>query len=188
MARSYGLISDNNPKILDFCQVPARVWLEAGWQVTPTTTGFNQCEIRIENRNTQMTLDRRTLLTSGLSALSLPLLIALPAWATGGNDPIPGIDIIILEDPASRPIPPFSLSGGQLDKLNELKGEDGARFLSGIISAHLTKCCDKPDFNDMIFKALAPHWCAPCKMANSISFKFGAEDTTFTVSLKIKGG
>lgn len=133
-------------------------------------------------------INRRNMIIMGASALSLAALSALPANAIGGNDPIPGIDIIIKKNPGSRPIKPFSLSGGQLKKLNGLKGKDGAMYLAKIIAKHLAgqECCGKINAGDLIASPLIKEWCAPCKMADEISFKFKAQDATFAVTLKIK--
>lgn len=134
---------------------------------------------------------RRNTLLAGLSALMLSLTAPLPVLATGGDDPISGIDIIIKEDPSLVPIKPFSLTDGQLEKLSGLKQKDGARFLSKIIADHIAKAgggSGKVDVQDLSFAALADEWCAPCKMVNSIAIKFKDPDggVTYSVLLKLK--
>ncbi|MBT2131381.1 hypothetical protein [Aliiroseovarius lamellibrachiae] len=132
--------------------------------------------------------NRRNMILMGASALSLAALSALPANAIGGNDPISGIDIIIKKDPGSRPIKPLSLSGGQLKKLNGLKGKDGAMYLAEVIAKHLAgqECCGKVNMEDVMASPLVKEWCGPCKMVDEISFKFKAQDAIFAVTLKIK--
>lgn len=136
-------------------------------------------------------ITRRNTLLAGLSALMLSLTTPLPVLATGGDDPISGIDIIIKENPSLVPIKPFSLTDGQLEKLSGLKQKDGARFLSKIIADHIAKAGGgggKVDVQDLSFAALADEWCAPCKMVNSIAIKFKDPDSgvTYSVLLKLK--
>ena len=133
---------------------------------------------------------RRLLLTAtGALALAAPLAATPPAWATGGNDPIPGIDIIILEDPASRPIKPFSLDKPQLEKLASLSMDEGAAFLSELIAAHLKRsapdCCGKVTVPDLT-AALAKEWCGPCKMVEEVTAKVPMDKGALLITLKIQ--
>lgn len=135
-------------------------------------------------------ITRRTTVFAGLSALMFSLTAPLPVLAIGGDDPIEGIDIIIKKNPGSKPIIPFSLTDGQLEKLSGLKQKDGARFLSKIIADHIAKAGGggKVDVQDLSFAALADEWCAPCKMVNSIAIEFKTPDSgvTYSVLLKLK--
>lgn len=80
------------------------------------------------------------LLTISAPLLAIGMICSLPALADqGGDDPMPGIDIIIKEDPSLVPIPPASPSRGQLKKLSKLKGSDSAQYLSKIIAGHIKK-------------------------------------------------
>lgn len=132
-------------------------------------------------------INRRTLLLGAAGATTLAA--SLPAWATGGDDPMPGIDIIIKLDPSGDPIKPTSLTKAQLEKLNGMNIEEGVHFLSKIIADHLHKaapdCCGKVSVKD-ISAHLGKEWCGPCKMVNEVFFKVPMGDSTLLITLLIK--
>ena len=61
-------------------------------------------------------------------------------------------------------------------------------YLAEIIAKHLAgqDCCGKVSMEDVMASPLVKEWCAPCKMADEISFTFQAQDAIFAVTLKIK--
>ncbi|QCO55345.1 hypothetical protein EOK75_05880 [Pseudorhodobacter turbinis] len=130
-----------------------------------------------------MTLRRTFLL--GAAAFGMSMMAGLsPALAIGGNDPIPGIDIIIKKDPGSQPIKPFSLNGGEIKMLNGLKGADRPAFVLKTVAKHIG---EDGEFVGSGMKALGDIWCAPCKMVNDISVKFPVGKTTYMLDLHIYG-
>ncbi|RTE67650.1 hypothetical protein EH243_01500 [Amphritea opalescens] len=128
-----------------------------------------------------MTL-RRTLLL-GAAAFGMSIMMASPAMAHGGNDPITGIDIIILKDPSSQPIKPFSLDGREIKMLNSLKGADRPTFVLKTVAEHIGA---DGAFVQSGMKALGDIWCGPCKMANEIAVKFPVGKTTYMLKLHIQ--
>lgn len=130
-----------------------------------------------------MTLRRTFLL--GAAAFGMSMMAGLsPALAIGGSDPIEGIDIIIKEDPGSKPIKPFSLNGGEIKMLNELKGADRPAFVLKTVAKRIGA---GEEFVASGMKALGDIWCGPCKMVNDISVKFPVGDATYMLDLHIHG-
>ncbi|RTE67652.1 hypothetical protein EH243_01510 [Amphritea opalescens] len=129
-----------------------------------------------------MTL-RRTLLL-GAAAFGMSIMMASPAMAHGGSDPITGIDIIILKDPSSQPIKPFSLDGREIKMLNSLKDADRPTFVLKTVAEHIGA---DGAFVQSGMKALGDIWCGPCKMANEIAVKFPVGKTTYMLDLHIHG-
>ncbi len=103
-----------------------------------------------------------------LSLLSLAIAAPLLAFAAGGNDPIPGIDIIILKDPSSQPIADFSFSETEISKYNALKGESRSAYLSKVLISDLEQVNKKQNlainWNNVIRKGVEQQWCitVPC--------------------------
>nr|WP_320135142.1 hypothetical protein [uncultured Amphritea sp.] len=127
-----------------------------------------------------MTLKRTLLL--GAAAFGMSIMMAAPAMAIGGNDPIEGIDIIIKKDPGSHPIKPFSLDGREIKMLNGLKGADRPTFVLKTVAKHIGA---DGAFVQSGMKALGDIWCGPCKMVNEIAVKFPADKTTYMLELHI---
>ncbi len=116
-----------------------------------------------------MKLTKRTFLAAG-AALAATTLTPMAALAIGGNDPIPGIDVIVKLDPSgSKPIAPFSLTDDEMARFNQRKGRDRADYLAGIIAMHIAKA-DKEIPVKALHKALlgemGTSWCGPCRMIN----------------------
>jgi len=112
------------------------------------------------------TTKRQLLKTATAFGLAATLGIS-PALAQGGDDPIPGIDIIIKKDPSSQPVVEFSLSGGEMKRFNALKGADRSAYLAKIAAPHLAKVGEgrsEKEWAEMLTKALGDSWCGPCKM------------------------
>ena len=105
-----------------------------------------------------------------LKILALSAILAAPtqALAQGGNDPIGGIDIIILKDPGSQPIKPFGLAGGELKKYNLLKASDRAVYLSKIVAGKMNKISEgaspKGGWQKLLQTSLAKNWCSSCEV------------------------
>ena len=119
------------------------------------------------------------------AALTLSAVASLsPALAAGGNDPIIGIDIIILKDPSSQPIKPFSLDGSELEKLNALGGTDRPAFVLETIAGRMGAGAG---FVKSGMAELGNIWCAPCKMADRIEVNFPHDDATYTLGLTFHG-
>jgi hypothetical protein len=127
---------------------------------------------------------RRTFLF-GAAAFGMTLVAGLsPALAIGGNDPISGIDIIIKKNPDSRPIKPFSLNGGEIKTLNDLKGSDRPAYVLKAVAKRIEA---GDEFVQSGMKMLGDIWCGPCKMVNDISVKFPVGKTTYLLDLHIHG-
>ena len=119
------------------------------------------------------------------TALAFTAMTSLsPAWAIGGNDPISGIDIIILKDPSSQPIAAVPFGGEELAKLNVLSGADRPTFVLQTVAAHVGA---GEGFVKSGMEALGNIWCAPCKMANRIEVKFPDDGATYTLDLTFHG-
>jgi thiol-disulfide isomerase/thioredoxin len=90
-----------------------------------------------------------------------------PAFAEGGEDPMPGIDIIIEKDPSVEPITHFSLDNQQIKQFNQLKGVGRSKYLASVIVAHLAQVGvvkDKSKAATQITEQLGASWCGPCRM------------------------
>lgn len=121
----------------------------------------------------------------GAAAVGMSLMVGLsPALAIGGDDPIPGIDIIVKEDPGSRPINPFSLTGNEVKTLNGLKGAERPTF---VLKATAKRIDAGDAFVQSGMKALGDIWCGPCKMINEITVKFPVGEVTYVLELNIHG-
>lgn len=107
-----------------------------------------------------------------------------PAFAIGGNDPIPGIDIIIKKDPGSKPIQPFSLNEREIKQLNALKGSDRPAFVLKSVAGRIDA---DESFVNSGMKVLGDIWCGPCKMVDEISIKFRDDKMTYTLGLTFQG-
>lgn len=115
-------------------------------------------------------------------AFILSTFAGLPALATGGNDPIPGIDIIILKDPSSQPIKPFSFDGPELKKLNALQDAERPRFVLTTIAKRIG--ADK-SFVKSGMEPLGKVWCATCTLPDDVKVKFRHDDASYTLGLTI---
>ncbi|PZX15497.1 hypothetical protein [Celeribacter halophilus] len=130
-----------------------------------------------------MTSRRRFLL--GAAAIGVSMMAGLsPALAIGGDDPIPGVDIIIKKNPGSKPINPYSLTGSEIKMLNGLKGADRPAFVLKTVAKHIG---EDGEFVASGMKALGDIWCGPCKMVNDISVKFPVGEATYMLDLHIHG-
>lgn len=102
-------------------------------------------------------------------AIALPsLAISSLALAAGGNDPIKGIDIIILKDPSSQPIVNIPFSESEISQYNELRENDRPAYLNKVIVPKLERVNQKYNYdikwNPIIEKGIEQQWCitVPC--------------------------
>lgn len=81
----------------------------------------------------------------------------LPAWASGGNTPVPGIDIIIKNVNFEG-----SFSRRDLEAVNNLKGMDKPELIAKIAAGYLTKAMegDAPEggWAKVLTKGLMSDW------------------------------
>ena len=135
-----------------------------------------------------MDLKRRLALATTLAAaltLSLPLAASADQ---GGDDPISGIDIIIKQDPSSQPIRNLTLSDRQLDKLGQMKGKDGARYMAEIIVKHIAGGGGggKVAMGD-IMAAFLDYGCPPMPWSHcGMDINVKGAEAVYTIKLKSK--
>ncbi|MEM5468268.1 hypothetical protein [Celeribacter marinus] len=132
-----------------------------------------------------MTL-KHTILTATATLTCAALLGFSPAYAIGGNDPINGIDIIIKEDPGSRPIAPFSLSDGELKQINSVENQDRPKMTLSIIAKRIEA---GNGFVEAAMKAYSGQGCPPqpwTYCGDPEVFEVGK--VTYTLDLNFKGG
>jgi hypothetical protein len=130
-----------------------------------------------------MTLKRTFLLSAAAFGISMMAGLS-PALAIGGDDPIPGIDIIIKKNPGSKPIKGYSLTGSDIKILNRLKGADRPAYVLKTVAKHIGA---EDAFVQSGMKALGDIWCGPCKMVNDITVKFPVGKATYLLDLHIHG-
>jgi len=65
-------------------------------------------------------------------------------YAQGGNDPIPGIDIIIKRDPTSKPIRDMHFGKDHAHKLAEMDTKEANHFLKELLVTSLEKSGQDP--------------------------------------------
>ncbi len=106
-----------------------------------------------------------------------------PALAIGGNDPIPGVDIIILKDPSSQPITSVPFGSEQLAKLNALRNADRPVFVLETVAARIG---EGEGFVKSGMAALGKVWCGTCEMADSVEVKFREGAASYQLALKFQ--
>ncbi|WP_201579858.1 hypothetical protein [Psychrobacter sp. Pi2-52] len=109
-----------------------------------------------------------------LSLLSLTLALPSLALAAGGNDPILGIDIIILKDPSSQPIANIPFTDSEINQYNELRENDRPAYLNKVIVPKLERVTKKYNYdikwNPIIEKGIEQQWCitVPCDAKTTV--------------------
>jgi len=109
-----------------------------------------------------------------LSLLSLTLAIPSLSFAAGGNDPITGIDIIILKDPSSQPIANIPFTDSEINQYNELRENDRPAYLNKVIVPKLERVNKKYNYdikwNPIIEKGIEQQWCitVPCDAKTTV--------------------
>jgi len=116
------------------------------------------------------------------------LLFTIGVFATfgfsilqGGNDPIPGIDVIIVRRPRpviANPIDIISINKETLKKISSFANEERSVYISKVITPIIEKATKEKGLGKIILKGLLETRCIECK-----SF----ETFTFIVPSKIKG-
>jgi len=126
----------------------------------------------------------KRIFSAAIIATTLMAAGTTTGFAQGGDDPIPGIDIIIKEDPASRPIKPFSVGKSSMKRLNSLNGDDRPAYLMSLIAKRI-------DADEGVVRngtaALRKQICSKCEIGRSINVKFQSGKTTYSVALKLSG-
>lgn len=109
-----------------------------------------------------------------LSLLSLTLAVPSLSFAAGGNDPITGIDIIILKDPSSQPIANIPFTDSEINQYNELRENDRPAYLTKVIVPKLERVNKKYNYdikwNSIIEKGVEQQWCitVPCDAKTTV--------------------
>lgn len=102
-----------------------------------------------------------TLFTSGL------------VFAQGGNDPVPGIDVIIKREGSIAA--KIELNDEQLEKVSALRDEDRSIYLSKVIPPMLNKAMEnrfsESELQKILLKNLLANRCDPCKAFETFSYK-----------------
>ncbi len=139
-----------------------------------------------------MKMTKRAFLAAS-ACLGAATLAPMPAFAIGGNDPIPGIDVIVKKDPSGdKPIAPFSLTGDEMARFNRRKGRERADYLAGIIAMRIAEA-DGEIPVDVLYeafaKAMGDSWCGPCRMVdgkivNEVKVPWGEGAITAMITAK----
>jgi hypothetical protein len=130
-------------------------------------------------------LTKRSFITAATAIAFTATLGLSPALAIGGNDPIPGIDIIVKEDPGSRPIKPFSLTEREMKQLNSLKDADRPTFTLKLIAEHIGA---DGKFVEAGLKAYSEQGCPPKPWTYCGDPEvFSVGEVTYTLDLNFHG-
>jgi len=97
--------------------------------------------------------------------ISISLLFPSLSFAIGGNDPVPGIDIIIKKIPnPEETITNFSLSETEIKKYNALKGNHHS-YLSKTLLRRLAVVNKQHNlaikWDEIVHKGVNQQWCTP---------------------------
>ncbi len=104
--------------------------------------------------------------------LSITLLAPGLAFAQGGNDPVPGIDVIIKREAgiAAR----VELNDEQLGKVSALKDEERSVYLSEVLPPIINKAMDgrfnETELQMILLKNLLANKCDPCRAFETFSY------------------
>jgi len=96
------------------------------------------------------------------------------SFAAGGNDPITGIDIIILKDPSSQPIANIPFTDSEINQYNELRENDRPAYLNKVIVPKVERVTKKYNYdinwNPIITKGVEQQWCitVPCDAKTTV--------------------
>lgn len=130
-------------------------------------------------------ITKRTFLAAGAALLASGS--CAPLLAQGGDDPMPGIDIIIKKDPWPEP-KPFSFSEEQMEAVNAVKGDARPTLAMKLVAEELMRQgfkLDRPDaFVAAGAKALSDQWCGPCKMLDAATAEFKQGETAWAITFK----
>jgi hypothetical protein len=146
----------------------------------------SQYIFQLRKKNTM--ISKRTFLSHATALFVSASFAVGPALAQGGDDPIPGIDIIVKKDPGSQPVMDTSFDRGSLANLNEMKGQDRPKYITSVVYELTSEVGFDRSFREDLHKALSSNW----------SEKYRPEETTinarsddgeqrYTVTVVIKG-
>lgn len=123
----------------------------------------------------------------GALALGLSALASTGAIAEGGEDPMPGIDIIIERDPSSVPIFHQGLGEEQMQRFNTLKGAERAAYLARLVAHYAHEADPKTPaetIDRMLREAMGDSWCGPCRMIDGApSYRIELRGTGLAIEL-----
>lgn len=134
-------------------------------------------------------ISRRIFLTNASALFVAANFMATSALAQGGDDPIPGIDIIIKEDPSLIPVMDASFGRDPLAKLNDMKGQDRPEYITSVVSDLVKKVELDRSFQEDLYRALSSKWSEdyrPDKVTIKARSKDGEQHYTLTVVIKGK--
>lgn len=117
---------------------------------------------------------------SSISLAAITTALSISAFAQGGNDPIPGVDIIIKRDPSSQPIKPFSMTPDEIAQLNKIKGV-------GRMELILKAAAKRADVQDGFVKSgmsvMGKDWCGECPWPERARYEFKNGETVYVMDL-----
>lgn len=123
------------------------------------------------------------------------LLNPIQVFAQGGNDPVPGIDVIITTAGIKgvNPVEVYGLNSGELEKYNSMKAKGRAGYLARIIAVKMNKISEgaspKGGWQKLLQNSLTKKWCGPCKMvAFTVQAKTAKPDASYKITFKPKAG
>lgn len=129
-------------------------------------------------------ITRRNTLLAALSALLVSLIAPLPLLASGGNTPVPGIDIIVKEAGITASFAPRDLKA-----VNALKGMEKPALIGKIAAGYVTKItkgeAPKGGWAPVLSKGLIKDWCLDCKGGTTKINAKTSEGKSITIYLKL---
>ena len=120
-------------------------------------------------------------LFTSISIAAMTTVFSITALAQGGDNPIPGIDIIIKEDPSQAPIKPFSMTGDEMAQLNRIKGVGRMEL---ILKAASKRAKVDEGFMKSGMSVMGKDWCGECPWPETASYQFKSGKTTYKLDLK----
>ena len=108
-------------------------------------------------------------LITSISIAAMTTVFSVSAFAIGGDDPIPGIDIIIKENPGSQLIQPFSMTDDEMAQLNRVKGVGRMEL---ILKAASKRVKADEGFIKSGMNVMGKDWCGDCQLPETASYTF----------------
>jgi len=119
---------------------------------------------------------------TSFSIAALTTAFSTLAFAQGGDNPIPGIDIIARRDPSpDGPIKPFSMTGEEMKQLNAIKGVGRMEL---ILKAAAKRTKTQEGFVKSGMAVMGKDWCGECAWPEKASYKFKSGEVTYKLDLK----
>ncbi|WP_194851990.1 hypothetical protein [Nonlabens antarcticus] len=106
----------------------------------------------------------------------------------GGNDPVPGIDVIIKEAGIKETLATFSVDHRSLKELSDLKDEERSIYLSKYLTPILEKITKEKGLEQMILKGLLETRCVECNDYEVFDFKVSSKKSKkeYSITLNTK--